>query len=124
MGWEVYPEGLYEILTRLKADYDFPAYYVTENGVAYPDHVGVTARSSIRAASPFCATTSSGRTRHRGRGSPGGYFVWSLMDNFEWALGYGKRFGLVYVDYATQRRTPKESARWYSRVIAENAVEA
>jgi len=53
-----------------------------------------------------------------------GYYLWSLLDNFEWAYGYGKRFGIVYVDYPTQRRIPKDSAHWYAEVIAQNAVDA
>jgi beta-glucosidase len=125
MGWEVYPEGLYEILTRLKADYDFPAYYVTENGVAYPDHVGADGQVFDARRVAYLRDHFIQAARAIAEGVPlRGYFVWSLMDNFEWAFGFSKRFGLVYTDYATQQRTPKASALWYSRVIAENAVEA
>ena len=125
MGWEVYPEGLYEVLTRLKADYDFPAYYVTENGVAYPDHVGADGQVFDSRRVAYLRDHFVQAARAIAEGVPlRGYFVWSLMDNFEWAFGFSKRFGLVYTDYATQQRTPKASARWYSRVIAENAVEA
>ena len=125
MGWEVYPEGLYEILTRLKADYDFPAYYVTENGVAYPDHVGADGQVFDSRRVAYLRDHFIQAARAIAEGVPlRGYFVWSLMDNFEWSFGFSKRFGLVYTDYATQQRTPKASARWYSRVIAENGVEA
>ena len=124
MGWEVYPEGLYEVLTRLKADYDFPAYYVTENGVAVPDHVGADGQVFDSRRVAYLRDHFVQAARAIAEGVPlRGYYVWSLMDNFEWAYGYSKRFGLVYTDYATQQRTPKASARWYGRVIAENAVE-
>ena len=125
MGWEVYAEGLYELLTRLKADYDFPAYYITENGAAYPDQVGADGQVFDPRRVAYLRDHFVQAARAIAEGVPlRGYFVWSLMDNFEWAYGYSKRFGLVYTDYATQQRTPKASARWYSRVIAENAVEA
>ena len=111
MGWEVYPEGLYEILTRLKADYDFPAYYVTENGVAYADHVGADGQVFDSRRVAYLRDHFVQAARAIAEGVPlRGYFVWSLMDNFEWAFGFSKRFGLVYTDYATQQRTPKASA--------------
>jgi beta-glucosidase len=113
MGWEVYPGGLTELLLRLQADYRLPPLYITENGAAYRDRLvgGRVAdadrirylRSHIAALAD--ALDSGVDVR--------GYFVWSLLDNFEWADGYTKRFGLVYVDYATQRRVPKDSALWY-----------
>ena len=124
MGWEVYAEGIYELLTRLKADYDFPAYYITENGAAYPDQVGANGQVFDARRVAYLRDHFVQAARAIAEGVPlRGYFVWSLLDNFEWAYGYSKRFGLVYTDYATQQRTPKASARWYSRVIAENAVE-
>ncbi len=125
MGWEVHPEGLYELLTRLKADYDFPAYYVTENGAAYDDQVGADGQVDDPRRVAYLRDHFVQAARAIAEGVPlRGYFVWSLMDNFEWSFGYTKRFGLFHTDYATQRRTPKTSARWYGRVIAENAVEA
>jgi beta-glucosidase len=125
MGWEVYPEGLYELLTRLKNEYSFPAYYVTENGVAYPDRLGPPSGGTVddpqRIA--YLRDHFAAAARAIAAGVPlRGYFVWSLMDNFEWAHGYTKRFGLVYVDYATQERIWKSSARWYQGVIRENMV--
>ena len=124
MGWEVYAEGMYELLTRLKADYDFPAYYITENGAAYPDQVGANGQVFDARRVAYLRDHFVQAARAIAEGVPlRGYFVWSLMDNFEWSFGFSKRFGLVYTDYATQQRTPKASARWYSRVIAENAVE-
>lgn len=125
MGWEVYPEGLYELLTRLKAEYPFPAYYITENGAAYPDQVGPDDQvdDPLRVAYLRAHFEQAGRALAEGVPLKG-YFVWSLMDNFEWAFGYSQRFGLVYVDYKTQARIPKASARWYSKVVAKNALEA
>jgi len=113
MGWEVWPAGLSELLGRLNADYRLPPIYITENGAAYPDHV-VDGRivddkrirylsSHIEALGDAIASGVDVR----------GYFVWSFLDNFEWAEGYAKRFGIVYVDYATQERIPKDSALWY-----------
>jgi beta-glucosidase len=117
MGWEVYPEGLTELLLRLHRDYPVPPMYVTENGGAFRDtlaggHVHDRDRTSY-IASHIEAVAAALR-----RGVPmAGYMVWSLMDNFEWACGYDKRFGIVYVDYATQQRTLKDSARWYRRFL-------
>ena len=108
MGWEVYPEGLYEMLTRLKADYDFPAYYITENGVAYADQVGADGQVFDSRRVAYLRDHFVQAARAIAEGVPlRGYFVWSLMDNFEWSFGFSKRFGLVYTDYATQQRTPE-----------------
>ncbi len=124
MGWEVYPEGLYELLGRLHFDYRFPALYVTENGAAYPDQIGPDGRVDDAARVAYLEAHFIEAARAIAAGVPlRGYFVWSLMDNFEWAHGYSKRFGLVYVDYRTQRRILKTSAHWYRRVIAANGVE-
>ena len=119
MGWEVYPRGLSEILTRVVRDYQPKAIYVTENGASFddrPQNGGVhdRARTSYLAAhfSEAAAAIEAGVPLE-------GYFIWSLMDNFEWSHGYTKRFGIVYVDYATQRRTDKESAHWYREFLAD-----
>jgi beta-glucosidase len=125
MGWEVYPEGLGELLRRLHREYtkDVPI-YITENGAAYPDAVepdGETVRDPERIAFLRSHLSEVAAAIEDGIPIPG-YFVWSLMDNFEWAHGYGKRFGLLYVDYATQRRIWKQSAHWYRQVIEANAV--
>lgn len=123
MGWEVYPEGLYELLTWLKADYPFPAYYVTESGAAYPDQVGPDGQIDDPQRVAYLQAHFEQAGRALAAGVPlKGYFVWSLIDNFEWAHGYSQRFGLVYVDYQTLARIPKTSAKWYSRVIVENSV--
>jgi len=123
MGWEIYPRGLYEILTWAGDNYGDPVLYVTENGAAFDEAPGPDGvvddeprraylRDHLRAAHD--AITNGVRLA--------GYFVWSLMDNFEWAFGYSRRFGIVRVDYATQARTPKKSAHWYAQVIRQNAV--
>lgn len=123
MGWEVYPEGLYEILTRLHKDYGFAALYITESGAAYPDHMGADGKVRDPLRKSYLREHFNSAARAVADGVPlRGYFVWSLLDNFEWAYGYARRFGIVYVDFATQVRTPKESALWYRRVIGDNAV--
>jgi beta-glucosidase len=121
MGWEIYPEGLYDLLTRLHKDYDGIDIMITENGAAFNDIVNregqvlddnrldyiykhlVQCHNAIEAGVNLKA-----------------YYVWSMMDNFEWAEGYAKRFGITYVNYETQERILKKSARWYSEVIKNN----
>ena len=125
MGWEVYPEGLYEIVMRVKNEYDqvFPALYVTENGAAYPDHPGSDGQVDDPQRIAYLRAHFTQAARAIAEGAPlRGYFVWSLIDNFEWSFGYTRRFGLVYVDYVTQRRIPKASAGWYRDVILSHAV--
>jgi beta-glucosidase len=123
MGWEVYPEGLYELLGRVHFDYRFPSLYVTENGAAYPDQIGPDGQVDDPSRVAYLKNHFTEAARASAAGVPlRGYFVWSLMDNFEWAHGYSKRFGLVYVDYPTQQRVLKTSAHWYRRVIAANGV--
>lgn len=123
MGWPIEPVGLKELLVRLKDEYGNPPVYVTENGVAvydYPDQSGeVNDEERIRYLdSHFRATEEAISEGADVRG----YTVWSFMDNFEWAEGYSKRFGLVYVDYPTLKRTPKKSAAWYADVIQKNGL--
>ncbi len=123
MGWEVYPEGLYELLGRLHFDYRFPVFYITENGAAYLDQIGPDGQVDDPLRVAFFKEHLTAAARAITAGVPlRGYFAWSLLDNFEWAHGYSKRFGLIYVDYPTQRRILKTSARWYRRVITTNAV--
>ena len=121
MGWEVAPQGLHDLLLRLHEDYAPPAIVVTENGAAFADARGPTARPRPRAAAPTCRARRGVRAGARRRVPVAGYFVWSLLDNFEWALGYSKRFGIVYVDYATLERTPKSSFYRYRDLIATAA---
>lgn len=124
MGWEVYPQGLAEILRRLKAEYNPASIYITENGAAYPDVVSADGRIHDADRIAYLREHLIQLARAAAEGIPvRGYFVWSLMDNFEWAHGYTKRFGLLYVDYPTQARLPKDSAAWYREVIQRGEVE-
>jgi beta-glucosidase len=123
MGWEVHPEGLYLLLCRLRRDYAPPRILITENGAAYgtsPSPEGVVPDGSRIA---YLHGHLDATLRAHAAGVPvSGYFVWSLLDNFEWAHGYAKRFGIVWVDYETQERLPKESAWWYRAVIQSHAL--
>ncbi len=117
MGWEVYPAGLTELLTRLHRDYTLPPLYITENGAAYPDQL-VGGRVQDDARIRYLGSHLQAVAMARDAGvDVRGYFAWSLLDNFEWAHGYSKRFGIVHVDYATQQRTPKASALWYRELL-------
>jgi beta-glucosidase len=126
MGWKIEPSGLTRLLQRIGRDYPGTPLLITENGAAFPDGPGddperVTDTNRVsyldghlRACHEAIATGVDLR----------GYFVWSLMDNFEWAEGYRKRFGIVHVDYASQKRVLKDSARWYREVIRRNGLTA
>jgi beta-glucosidase len=123
MGWEIFPFGLYEILSRVQWEYKPGEIMITENGASYstkPDNTGkvhdekriqylqkhiVAVGKAIQAGVPIS-----------------GYFLWSLLDNFEWAQGYSQRFGIVYVDFSTQKRYTKDSALWYRQVIEQNGL--
>lgn len=121
MGWEVYPQGLYATLARVHFAYDFPALYVTENGAAFADVVDADGSIHDTSRVAFLQSHFAAASRAIKAGVPlKGYYVWSFMDNFEWALGYSKRFGLIHVDYETQKRTLKDSALWYQDFIADN----
>jgi len=124
MDWEVYPLGIYNILGRLHFDYAFPAIYITENGAAFPDEVGPDGRVDDPARLAYIKRHLEMVHKAINIGVPvKGYFAWSLLDNFEWGFGYSKRFGIVYVDYQTQQRTPKFSASWYREVIRRNGID-
>ena len=113
MGWEIYPAGLTELLLRLRRDYAVPPMYVMENGAAFKDQiVDGHVHDADRLAYIASHISAVGEAMTQGV-CMAGYMVWSLLDNFEWASGYDKRFGIVHVDYATQRRTMKDSALWY-----------
>jgi beta-glucosidase len=117
MGWEVYPDGLAQVLTRLARDYPTPALYVTESGAAFPDQLDPDGRVRDERRTAYLDAHFRAAAGAVAAGVPlRGYFVWSLMDNFEWAYGYSKRFGLVYVDYPTQRRVVKDSGRFVGEV--------
>jgi beta-glucosidase len=119
MGWEVVPEGLHDLLVRLHRDYEPPAIYVTENGCAYPDVRGHDGEVQDPERQAYLDGYIEAAGRAIAEGVPlRGYFAWSLLDNFEWAWGYWKRFGLVYVDFPTLERVPKGSFYWYRDFIA------
>lgn len=124
MGWEVHAPGIRDILLQVKRDYpDVPPIYITENGAAFKDKdddgkIHDERRLAyIRDHLAYVNDAMSKGVEVKG------YFAWSLMDNFEWAFGYSKRFGLIQVNYATQKRTFKDSALWYQKVIHEGAFE-
>jgi beta-glucosidase len=119
MGWEVYPEGLRQLLVRLHRDYSPPQIFITENGAAFPDTISEDNQVHDPRRIHYLGEHIRKALSTLADGVPlAGYFVWSLMDNFEWAFGYAPRFGLVYVDYPTQRRIVKDSGRWYRGMIA------
>ena len=121
-GWEVFPQGLTDLLVWFRDTYGELPVYITENGAAFfdpPTADGGRVRDPLRVdylrkhlGAILDAIDAGVDVR--------GYMAWSLLDNLEWSLGYSKRFGIVHVNYGTQERTPKDSARWYSRVIASN----
>jgi beta-glucosidase len=119
MGWEIDPTGLRNLLVRIARQHGNIPVYITENGSAWPDEVADdgavhdadrTAYLHHHLAAVHDAIDAGADVR--------GYFAWSLMDNFEWAFGYSKRFGLVHVDYRSQKRTVKDSGRAYAEVIS------
>ncbi|MFE9750978.1 GH1 family beta-glucosidase [Saccharothrix saharensis] len=126
-GWETDPDGLHETLTRVTRDYGPLPLYVTENGVAYDDQVvEVEGESRVLDEGRRTYLEDHFRAAHRAIADGvdlRGYFVWSLLDNYEWSEGYGRRFGLVHVDFATQRRTLKDSGRWFAEVTRANGLE-
>jgi beta-glucosidase len=124
MGWEVYPAGLHDLLVRLQTDYRPGKLYVTENGASYSDGPGADGRVADERRRHYLRDHFAACKQAIDDGVHlAGFFVWSLMDNFEWAKGYTQRFGIVWVDYATQQRTPKDSALWYAQVIASNGLD-
>jgi beta-glucosidase len=123
MDWEVDPDGLHEVLLRLRDEYPAVPLLITENGAAYDDRVSPD--GAVHDPHRVAYLDAHLRACHRAitDGVPlRGYFVWSVFDNFEWACGYDKRFGVVHVDYSTQQRTPKDSAGFYSHVLRNGAL--
>ncbi len=125
MGWPITPDGLRALLVDLSARHpDLPPVYITENGCAYDDPVRDGACQDPRRISYLDAHLRALHAAIAEGVDVRGYFAWSLLDNFEWSHGYHKRFGLVHVDFETQARTPRDSARWYRDVIADNGLAA
>lgn len=123
MDWEVHAEGLEQLLLRLTEEYGVGRIYVTENGSAYEDVVAADGSVHDPERVRYLEDHLAACARAVAEGAPlAGYFAWSLMDNFEWAYGYDKRFGLVHVDYATQRRTVKSSGLRYAELAREHAA--
>jgi beta-glucosidase len=122
MGWEVFPDHLYDALTRITRDYGAPDIYITENGAAFPDAVVNGAVDDPQRTDYLRTHLTAARRAIENGTKLRGYFCWSLLDNFEWSFGYSKRFGIVYVDYPTQRRIVKASGRFFSEVARRNAL--
>jgi len=123
IGWAITPDGLRDILGRVRRDYSTLPTYVTENGIALDDTVGPDGAVHDPRRIDYLAGHIAAAEAAIADGTDlRGYFVWSLLDNFEWGLGYRPRFGLVFVDYTTQARVPKSSAAWYSGVIRANGL--
>lgn len=121
MGWEVYPDGLRLLLVRIAEDYAPAGIYVTENGAAFPDLRGHDGRVHDPERVAYVGDYLGAVGQALEQGVPvRGYFVWSLFDNFEWAHGYSQRFGIVYIDYPTLERVPKDSFYWYRDFIASS----
>jgi len=122
--WEIYEPGLYEMLMRIQKDYNPARIYITENGIPVPDGLDWDGRVRDYRRIRYLRDNLVQLHRAMQDGVPVlGYFHWSLLDNFEWSHGYGPRFGLVYVDYKTQKRTIKESGRWMAQVIRQNGLD-
>lgn len=123
MGWEVYHEGLFEVLSWLYYEYKVPKIYITENGCSFSDGPDMDGRVRDERRINYLRGHLASAKKAIDLGIPlEGYFAWSLMDNFEWGLGYSQRFGLIWVDFDTQQRILKDSAIWYREVIASNGL--
>jgi beta-glucosidase len=119
MGWEVRPAGLRQVLERLTREYGVTSLYVTENGAAYDDEPDASGLVDDEERRSYFDRHLAEAARAVAAGVPlEGYFAWSLLDNFEWAEGYDKRFGIVRVDFGTQARIVKSSGAWYRDLIA------
>ncbi len=123
MGWLVDPDGLYELLIRLSKEAPGLPLYITENGCAAEDYINPDGQVNDLERIKFLHLHLAAAARAARDGAClAGYYVWSLLDNFEWAYGYQKRFGIVYVDFATQRRIPKASSAFFAKIASDNAV--
>ena len=124
IGWENYADGLLGVLGRLHFEYQAPKIYITENGASYPDGPGPDGSVKDIHRLGYLKTHFQAMHRAIGAGVPlAGYFLWTLMDNFEWAWGYSQRFGITWVDFETQERILKDSAHWYRKVIERNGLD-
>jgi beta-glucosidase len=118
MGWPIDADGLHQVLIRLRDELPAVPLVITENGAAFDDYTDPDGQVHDPERISYLHAHLNAVARAVAEGADvRGYFVWSLLDNFEWAYGYSKRFGIVHVDFASQRRTPKDSAAWYSQAI-------
>jgi beta-glucosidase len=123
MDWEIFPKGIYDILIYIKEEYDNPEIYITENGAAFNDTVNNGDIINDNNRIDFLKEHFKEANKALNEGVHlCGYYIWSLMDNFEWAYGYSKRFGLIYVDYQSLKRIWKKSAYWYKDIIKNNGL--
>jgi beta-glucosidase len=123
LGWEVWPKALYDMVTRITRDYDRPQIEITESGCAYNDGPDLTGTIRDARRITYHREYLAALAQAMAEGADvRGYHAWSLLDNFEWAEGFSQRFGLAYVDYKTQKRSIKDSGRWYAKVAAENKI--
>jgi beta-glucosidase len=124
MGWEICAPAFRRMLNRINNDYDLPPIFITENGAAFVDEIAPDGRIHDEQRINYLRQhIGQVRLAMQDGVDVRGYFVWSLMDNFEWAQGYTKCFGLVRVDYGTLKRTVKDSGIWYAHVIAANQLD-
>ena len=123
-GWEIYPPGIYDLLMRLKNEYKVQNIYITENGCSYSDGPNSEGKINDKRRIEYYRSHLTELKRAIKDGVPcSGYFAWSLMDNFEWAQGFSQRFGLIWVDFETLERIPKDSYYWYKKYISANGLD-
>jgi len=123
-GWEIYPPGICDLLMRLKNEYKVQNIYITENGCSYGDAPNLEGKIEDNRQIEYHQSHLKEVKRAMDDGAPcNGYFAWSLMDNFEWAQGFSQRFGLIWVDFETLERIPKDSYYWYKEYISENGLD-
>ncbi len=122
MNWEIYPKGLYDLLINISKEYTDLPLYITENGAAFNDKVVDGIVNDTRRIEFLKGHFESAYDAIQSGVNLQRYYVWSLMDNFEWAYGYSKRFGIIFVDYSTKERILKNSAHWYKEVIKNNCI--
>jgi beta-glucosidase len=125
IGWEVWPHGMYEMVTRISRDYNRPPIEICESGCAYNDQPEANGAIRDTRRIDYHRQYLQAIARAMAQGADvRGYHAWSLLDNFEWAEGYSQRFGVAYVDFRTQQRTIKESGQWYGKVAAESRIDS
>lgn len=122
-GWEIWPQGIYDIVMQITREYNKPVIEITENGCSYSDSPDVNGSvPDVRRTTFYREHLQALGRAIRDGANVRGYHAWSLLDNFEWAEGYSQRFGLVYVDFRDQRRIVKDSGKWYAKVAATGVV--